>query len=415
MRIAVQRKIDQILGTIICAVLSLLYLPFAHRAKNPKPEKILVILLSEMGALVLSAPMFAKLAAQYPTASIYLLTFKRNIEIAELLKLVPSGNICSIHDASFFQLCVGCIQNLIRLRRKSIDTVIDCELFSRVSSLLAFFCGASNRVGFHRHTQEGLFRGNFITRKVLYNPYSHISRQFLTLVAAIESDTVPKAKSTVMEPVGAMQRLEFSNDTIERMLTRLIENYQYSVEKKLVLIYPGGGLLPIRAWPMDSYVSVAGRLLREGYAVGIIGLKTDHQLADDIAGQLDSTDCKLADDIAGQLDSTDCMNLAGFTKTMQDLLVLFNIASLLITNDGGPGHFTALTPVPAIILFGPETPVLYGSLSPKAINLHQPVNCSPCLTAFNHRNSPCDGDNVCLKSIDPEDVMAKALDLLKGR
>lgn len=400
MRIAVQRKIDQILGTIICAVLSLLYLPFAHRAKNPKPEKILVILLSEMGALVLSAPMFAKLAALYPTASIYLLTFKRNIEIAELLELVPSGNICSIHDASFLQLCVGCIQNLIRLRRKSIDTVIDCELFSRVSSLLAFFCGASNRVGFHRHTQEGLFRGNFITRKVLYNPYSHISRQFLTLVAAIESDTVPKAKSTVMEPVGAMQRLEFSNDTIERMLTRLIKNYQYAVKKKLVLIYPGGGLLPIRAWPMESYVTVAGRLLQAGYAVGIIGLKTDRQLADTIAGQL---------------DSTDCMNLAGFTKTMQDLLVLFNIASLLITNDGGPGHFTALTPVPAIILFGPETPVLYGSLSPKAINLHQPVNCSPCLTAFNHRNSPCDGDNVCLKSIDPEDVMAKALDLLKGR
>ena len=64
------------------------------------------------------------------------------------------------------------------------------------------------------------------------------------------------------------------------------------------------------------------------------------------------------------------------------------------------------------MLFGPETPVLYGSLSPRAVNLHKPLSCSPCLTAYNHRRSPCDGNNVCLKSISPEEVLAVATELI---
>jgi len=47
-------------------------------------------------------------------------------------------------------------------------------------------------------------------------------------------------------------------------------------------------------------------------------------------------------------------------------VVLFYRASLLITNDGGPVHFSALTPIPSIVFFGPETPVLYGSLAKNA-------------------------------------------------
>jgi len=89
-------------------------------------------------------------------------------------------------------------------------------------------------------------------------------------------------------------------------------------------------------------------------------------------------------------------------------VVLFYRASLLITNDGGPVHFSALTPIPSIVFFGPETPVLYGSLAKNAHCFFLSLPCSPCLTAYNHRTSPCDGDNRCLKRIDPEQVVARA-------
>ncbi len=93
---------------------------------------------------------------------------------------------------------------------------------------------------------------------------------------------------------------------------------------------------------------------------------------------------------------------------------IFHFASILITNDGGPGHFAAMTPMPAITLYGPETPLLYGPLSKNTVNLYANVSCSPCLTAYNHRNSPCDGDNVCLKLIKPEQVLAKAYKMLQN-
>ena len=72
-----------------------------------------------------------------------------------------------------------------------------------------------------------------------------------------------------------------------------------------------------------------------------------------------------------------------------------------------------MTSVPTIIFYGPETPLLYGPINETTQNLFLGISCSPCVTAYNHRNSPCDGDNVCLKSISPDRVMAKALEILE--
>jgi ADP-heptose:LPS heptosyltransferase len=97
---------------------------------------------------------------------------------------------------------------------------------------------------------------------------------------------------------------------------------------------------------------------------------------------------------------------------VRHLLALFHRAALLVTNDGGPGQFAALTPIRSIIFFGPETPVLYRPLGLRTHCFHTALPCSPCLTAYNHRTSPCDGDNQCLKRIAPAAVLAKAREML---
>ena len=121
----------------------------------------------------------------------------------------------------------------------------------------------------------------------------------------------------------------------------------------------------------------------------------------------------LAQTIQDKCGSVYCIDLTGYTKTLRELMILFNRASLLITNDGAPGQFAALTPIPTIIFYGPETPVLYGTLDRKAVFFYLSLSCSPCLTAYNHRNSPCDGDNLCLKEIQPDQVYRKALEILR--
>ena len=89
--------------------------------------------------------------------------------------------------------------------------------------------------------------------------------------------------------------------------------------------------------------------------------------------------------------------------------MLFHVADLLITNDGGPGHFASLTPIRTFAFFGPETARLYGPLGPRASTYESGIACSPCLSAYNHRQTFCDGDNQCLKRIAPDPVLQDAL------
>ena len=104
-----------------------------------------------------------------------------------------------------------------------------------------------------------------------------------------------------------------------------------------------------------------------------------------------------------------CIDLAGYTRSIRELLMLFHASDLLLTNDGGPGHFASLTPIRTRVFFGPETGKLYGPLGPRASIYESGIACSPCLSAYNHRLTFCDGDNQCLKRIAPDPVLADAL------
>ncbi|MEO8332165.1 MAG: glycosyltransferase family 9 protein [Gallionella sp.] len=397
MNIKFQRAVDRYLGVPICALLSLLDRFRGNATVNTPPRRILIILLSEMGSLVLAHPMFARLKQQYPDAAIHVLLFAKNREVLDLLGVVPAANVLTLDDGSLSGLVKDSLNAIRTLRALKIDAVIDCELFARISSIFSFLSGAPLRVGFHRHTQEGLYRGSFINRPVMYNPYRHLSQQFLTMVAALESTTVPVAKSQPAPDPCIPPQLDFVEQELELVATQLHEDFPAIKDKPLVLVYPSGGILPIRAWPIDYYSLLCRKLLDEGYAVGVIGLKGDQPLAQVIVDH-----CQ----------STLCVDLAGYTKSVRQLLVLFHRASLLVTNDGGPGQFAALTPLPTITFFGPETPQLYQPLGSNGYCFFLSLPCSPCLTAYNHRTSPCDGDNQCLKQITPEQVWAKAREML---
>jgi len=399
MNIKFQRAVDRYLGVPICALLSLLDGLRGKKNATTPPQKILVILLSEMGSLVLAHPMFVRLKQQYPEATLYVLQFAKNREVLDLLGVIPESNVLTLDDSSLGGLVKDSIKVVRTLRALKIDAVIDCELFARISSIFSYLSGAPLRVGFHRHTQEGLYRGSFINRPVLYNPYRHLSHQFLTMVAALDSTTVPVAKTQAVPNPCVPPLLDFADQELELVTTQLHADFPAIKDKPLVLVYPSGGILPIRAWPIEYYKRLCQKLLDDGYAVGVIGLKGDQPVA-------------LA--IVDFCQSAHCINLAGYTKSVRQLLALFHRASLLVTNDGGPGQFAALTPLPTITFFGPETPQLYQPLGSNGYSFFLSLPCSPCLTAYNHRNSPCDGDNQCLKQITPEQVLAKAHEMLNA-
>ena len=403
MKLSTQRWIDRWIGQLLCALVSLWVrvkgIFSGPAVPNPSPRHILIILLSEMGSIVLAGPMFAALRQKYPQARLHVLQLKRNQEVAKLLQLAHPEDFHALDDRSGFGL-LGDIWRVHRaMRALPLDVVIDCELFSRISSLMAFLTGAALRVGFTPHTQEGLYRGSHINRAIPYNPYQHISKQFLSLVDALDAHhfaSMPRHKGAEIRqmPPDTALAVQFSPSELVQYREKVLADHPSLSARKAVLLYAGGGLLPERAWPLAHYVRVAQGLCEAGHAVGLIGLRED---------------APLAKDIQQQTHSPHCVDLTGYTRSIRELLMLFHSADLLITNDGGPGHFASLTPIRTFVFFGPETSRLYGPLGARASTYESGIACSPCLSAYNHRQTFCDGDNQCLKRIAPDPVLNDAL------
>jgi len=405
MKLQTQRFIDRWAGQLLCGVVSA-WVRFTSLFSGPaqpiqSPRNILVILLSEMGSIVLAGPMFAQLRRSYPGVSIHILQLKKNQEVSKLLQLTQPECMHSLDDSSGGKL-IGDILSISRkMRALGLDAVIDCELFSRVSALLSFSTGAPLRVGFTPHTQEGLYRGSFINRAIPYNPYQHISKQFLSLVDALQVVSgMPRNKAAAIRelPTDTELSVNFSAEELQTYKTKVHTDHPVTGARKLVLMYAGGGILPERAWPAAHYARVAQGLCAAGFAVGLIGLKDDAQLAKDLIAQI---------------KNDACLDLTGYTRSIRELLMLFHASELLITNDGGPGHFATLTPIQTMVFFGPETGKLYGPLGKRNTVLESGIACSPCLSAYNHRLTFCDGNNQCLQRIAPDPVLDQALHFLQ--
>src|SRR5262249_29790448 len=106
--------------------------------------------------------------------------------------------------------------------------------------------------------------------------------------------------------------------------------------------------------------------------------------------------------IAERVKSDRLVDLTGKTS-LAELIDLYNVADLLVTNDSGPAHFAALTDIHVVGFFGPETPRLYAPLTDRCTVMYSDFACSPCVSAFNQRRSVCT-NNRCLTHLSVDAV-----------
>jgi ADP-heptose:LPS heptosyltransferase len=114
-----------------------------------------------------------------------------------------------------------------------------------------------------------------------------------------------------------------------------------------------------------------------------------------------------------QINHERCACLAGKT-TLRQLMVLYSLSEILVTNDSGPAHFATLTPIHTVTLFGPETPALFRAPTPRNLPLWAGLSCSPCVNAYNNRQSTC-RDNRCMKHITVNQVFNEVCRIFRQR
>lgn len=399
MNVDLMRKIDYYVGVPLCFLTSLI-LKLLPRRKPCWPKKILLVELSEMGSAILVDPAMQKLKRELD-AELFFVIFQKNKPSLQLLNTVEDDHIFTIRAEGLIGLAIDTLRFLFWTRRQGIDTVIDLELFSRYTALLTGLSGASNRVGFHAFHNEGLYRGNMLSHKVAYNPHIHIAKNFIGLVNSLtaEKPQIPYSKTLITDEEIHLARAEVSQEELDAV-QQLMKDYYEGLDlkrHKIVLINANASdLLPQRRWDRANYAQVAQQII-EQYEDVIVFLTGSGSERPGLA--------LLAEDV----DHPRCINFAGAVGFSQ-LPALYKSSLLMISNDSGPAHFAAVTDMPTYVLFGPETPSLYGSLGPTTA-IYAGLACSPCVSASNHRKTACT-DNICLQMITPKQVLETVQPLL---
>ena len=373
------------LGTVIKKTLD-----FFTPPTSVKPKNVLLIELSEMGSAIIVDPAMRKLKENIE-GELYFVIFSKNKVSLQLLETVKEENIFTIDESSIINLAKSSIEFLKWCRINEIDSVIDLELFSRFTALLTVTSGAVNRVGFHAFHNEGLYRGDFLTKKVAYNAHQHIAKNFISLVDALlsEKEEVPYTKRVISDDEIVIAKATVSDEEktdVETIISKMYEGFDKEKNPVVLVNSNASDLLPQRRWNRENYGDVIKLIL--DYNSDAIVLLTGAP-AEKEGAQL----------LADYVGDKRCINFAGAVKFLQ-LPALYTISKFMLTNDSGPAHFASITDMHTFVLFGPETPALYGSLGPTT-PIYAGMACSPCVSASNHRKTPCT-DNQCIQIITPE-------------
>lgn len=391
--ISTLQRTDRWIGVPLCAALTFIKKLFRTRppSQSRQHRRILFIKLAEQGSSVLAYPAIDRAAEMVGRENVYFIVFEDNRFIIDAMEIIPEKNVITIPITSPIALAIGTLRAIQQARRLGVDAVIDMEFLTRFSAILAFLTGATSRVGFHTFFGDGPYRGDLMTHRLLYNPHLHTTDMFDCMVEALRHDpaTLPTfdfTPSTDQRSPTFRPRPDESVE-IETLLQR--ENPGLG-SAPLILLNPNAGdLLPLRRWPPNRYVELAQRLLAHypdlfiGFTGGPNESAAINQLARDVG-------------------SNRILALAGKT-TLRQLLVLYTRSKMLVTNDSGPAHFASMTPIHVLTLFGPETPALFGARSPNSTTLWAGIACSPCVNAFNNRQTVCQ-NNLCMQAITVDQV-----------
>jgi len=403
--VSTMRRVDRWLGLPVSFALTVIRrLIDLFRSKPQGPlRRLLFVKLAEQGSTVLAASAIRRAIELVGREHVYFLVFEDNRFILDVMELIPPENVITIPQRKLLGTVIGALSALLRLRRLRLDAAIDLEFFARSSAALSYLSGARRRVGFHAFGGEGPYRGNLMTHRLRFNPHLHTSQTFRLMVEALtvppeELPTFGQSPPAADDPPPPLEPRPGEVDDARSLLQDAAGTDR--VDSLILLNVNCSDLLPLRRWPDERYIDLARRLT-DRYPDVRVGLTGGPSEAPAVAA------------LAEQIGSERCFNLAGHT-TLRQLLIIYGLADVLVTNDSGPAHFAALTPIDVVTLFGPENPRLFAARTPRNHVFWEGLACSPCISAFNNRTSPC-RNNLCMQQIDVPRVFEQVCRLYDER
>lgn len=173
-----------------------------------------------------------------------------------------------------------------------------------------------------------------------------------------------------------------------------LQNYSLGLTKPVLALCPGAEFGEAKRWPTNHYATVAQHKINDGWQVWLFGSGKDHDVAEQIKGQL------------AEGAQAHCRNLAGETS-LADAVDLMSVADAVVSNDSGLMHIAAALGRPLVVVYGSSSPDFTPPLNDQVKVLRTGIECSPCFK----RECPL-GHLKCLKDLSAQVVLDGMQELL---
>lgn len=362
-----KRTMDSVLGGLLLSILKpATMLLGAHLARDhavtPRQD-IVVLKFVGGGSLLIALPALLGIKRSFPGVRLTLVTTAAVRQFADVLGVFD--DIVTIDDRSVASLASSATRALWAAFRR--DTIIDLEVYSRMSAIFATLTMARNRIGFYLASR--FWRKGLHTHLVYYSVFAgtYLLHEQIAYLLGATPASVDECRALVLRsitPDGAAEaspgRLVIGPGCSDFGRERMLTAGQW------------GQLLDERLRP-DVH--------REVLFLGTAG---DAALANAvIAGA------------AGRFPGVAFRNLCGQMK-LRESLALLATAQEFWGIDSALLHFARLFRLRCFSIWGPTRPDTRLKPMPGLDEevRYRPITCSPCIHIT--EAAPCDGFNQCI-------------------
>jgi len=248
------------------------------------------------------------------------------------------------------------------LKKENYDYILDLH-----SNLRSFLISRFSRIKTVRYKKEGIKR-----RLGILNPQFNVVKAYLETLKKFDIKNLDRYRP----------RLILKDEEIKEV--------KPLVPKEFVVIGTGARYKN-KIYPF--YPQVAQLLLQKNLNVVLIGSKEDKETYKD-------TYPPQVIDLRGKL-------------SLRQSLAVISLAKLTISNDSAIAHMSRAVGVPVLVVYGATHPYLgFAPLEEEGAYIFKGLNCQPCDL---HGKGECKrGDRACLTLITPNEIVEKAVDMIKG-
>lgn len=332
-------------------------------SQTPKGD-ITIIKLQGGGSLVIGLSALLAIKRSYPEKNLQIVTTKAIASFAKTLCIFDK--IIIIDDSNLFALFKSSIKSLILLFRT--DTIIDWEVYSRLTTIFALFTCARNRIGFYREDVKS--RKNFSTHLVYFNLY-YGSWFFYNELSKLIGCKIP---TNIETKEFFIKSLNLNNDEV---------NYDIAI---------GAGCSDLAVERMLSpsqWAQFCKNTLSSSnhYKIVFLGGPADFEISNLIQKEMEKLQLNIQ-----------FTNLCGKTSLIESIKHL-NSSKEYWGIDSALLHYARLLGVKTNAFYGPTSPQsLIKPLEYISENIHyKQVPCSPCVHVT--ETPPCQGNNKCIQNL----------------